>query len=798
MPRSGKDLPLVNRVIRAFAALGLAAALVTTAACDPDGDDSESDSSEGSAPTADPAPDESVRPLYAYVAHNDVVVMDGDRQIAQIAGDDPGPSLAWSEDARYLAVLQGGTLTVLDIENGRTSQLDCTSCTAMTIWDGRLVVSEPAAGAGYTFQLVTYALPALSGRQPLHADFPRPIPFWWKLAVAGDDLVAFGAENTGGARSSLDVYLVHADGSTVRVGRREYAGPTGFAYSPDSAYGGPRFAYASQGSSGACSATSRGVLVDPTDPVQPTETDADGVFHHPLVSDALDEFIDIWFGTDGALYATAHTRSCAYTSTGPAKDLIAPAVWRLEGTQWVPVDDRPLLSERVFGPGERVEITMNPNAPGPNGELWGTLRWVTADGSAVLSRSASLLSTPPYAADQPPAPVEEPDRAELAERYAPMIWIAKGEQLKPIDADRVIAESDLMFSNTPGCPDPVMSDESVDPERLASGGYVAHEQVDHCSQDGKEWVTDDGPAPANRDSIGFYLDIRDSAFGGDGNTAPVYVEFEDGKYLVYWFAYGRNNVTSGPVDDWDHEGDWERIGVRLDADNEPTASVYWTHGAPCSIPWTAAPKEGEHPIGFAATGTHATYPKAGHFRYQVIDRTSAGSRWETWRHAVFADEQPWWGYTGAWGTVGAGRHSTGPDGPTPGGNNLAATLDAQPCGDFGSDVPEAFYGDWRSQGPVDQPGWSTKYTAELTVYGGGESDQVGQSYYPGLECRGTLTLKHADDDQVVLAEQIRSDPRDTCVDQVTITLRADGDGLAYTARSGPFDKTLSRATLERR
>ena len=135
----------MNRVIRAVAALGLAAALVSTAACDPDDADSESDSSEASATTADPASSESVRPLYAYVARNDIIVMDGDLQIGQIAGQDPGPSLAWSDDARYLAVLQGATLTVLDIESGRTSQLDCASCTAMTIWDGRLIVSAEAA-----------------------------------------------------------------------------------------------------------------------------------------------------------------------------------------------------------------------------------------------------------------------------------------------------------------------------------------------------------------------------------------------------------------------------------------------------------------------------------------------------------------------------------------------------------------------------------------------------------------------------------------------------------------------------
>jgi hypothetical protein len=789
----------VNRVIRALVASGLAAALVATAAaCDPDSD-STSDSSEVSTtPTADPTANESVRPLYAYVAHNDIFVMDGDQQIGHIAGNDPGPSLAWSDDARYLAVLQGGVLTVLDIEAGQTSKLDCTSCSAMAIWGDRLVVSEAVPGGAFSYDLVSYALPDLSGRHPLGADFPRPVSYWWRLSVAGDDLVAFGAEESGGARSSLDIYLVHPDGSTERVGKREYAAPAGFAYSPDSAYGGPRFAYVSQASAGACAGKGRTLLVDPASPSSPTETDADEIFRHGLVSDALDEFIDVWFGTDGVLYATAHTRSCDYTASGPAKDLVPPGVWRLDGTQWVSVDDRPLLSERVFGPDERVEITMNPNAPGPNGELWGTLRWVTADGGAVLSRSASLISTPPYAADEPAAPVDEPDREELAERFAPMIWMAKGEQLQPIDADRIIAESDLMFSNTPGCPDPIVSDESVDPERLASGGYVAHEQIDHCSHDGKQWVTNDGPAPTSRDAIGFYLDIRDSAYGGDGTTAPVYVEFKDARYLVYWFAYGNNNVTSGPIDGFDHEGDWERMGVRLDANNEPTDTVYWTHGAPCSVPWPAAPKEGDHPIGFAAKGTHATYPKAGHFRYEVIDRTSAGTRWETWNGAEFADEQPWWGYTGAWGTVGPGKHSTGPDGPFPDGNNLAATLDARPCKDFGSDVPEAFYGDWRSQGPVDQPGSTTEYSAELTVYGGEDSDQVGQSYYPGLECRGALTLKDADDDKLVLIERIESDPRDTCVDKVTITLRPDGGGLSYAASSGFPDKTLSRATLERR
>ncbi|HYJ67777.1 MAG TPA: hypothetical protein VEX15_08950 [Nocardioidaceae bacterium] len=790
----------MNRVIKALVASGVTAALVATmAACDPDSD-STSGSSEGSTtPTADPAASESVQPIYAYVAHNEIFVMDGDHQIGHVDGDDPFPSLAWSDDARYLAVLQGGVLTVLDVESGQTSELDCTSCGAMTIWGDRLVVSEPAAGAGFAYDLVTYALPDLSGRQLLRADFPRPVGYWWKVSVAGDDLVAFGAEENGGARSSLDIYLVHPDGSTARVGKREYAGPAGFAYAADSAYGGPRFAYVSQTSGGVCTGESRALLVDPASPEGATETDATDVFHHPLISEAMDEFIDVWFGTDGMLYATAHTRSCEFSAGGYAKDLAPPGVWRLDGTQWVSVDDRPLLSERVFGPDERVEITMNPDAPGPNGELWGTLRWITADGATVLSRGASQISTPPYAADEPDAPVEEPDREELAERFAPMIWIAKGEELQPIDADRIIAESDLMFSNPGpgGCPDPIVSDESVDAQRLAAGGYVAYEQVNGC-QDGKRWVTNEGPAPMDRDQAGFYLDIRDAAFGGDGNTAPVYVEFKDGQYLVYWFAYGDNNATLGPVKDFDHEGDWERMGVRLDANNEPTDTVYWTHGAPCSVPWPAAPKDGEHPIGFAAKGTHATYPEAGRFRYEFVDRTSAGTRWETWTGAEFADEQPWWSYTGAWGTVGQGKHSTGPDGPSPDGNNLAAALDAQPCKEFGSDVPEAFYGHWRSQGPVDQPGSTTDYYAELTVYGGESSEQVGQSYYPGLECRGALTLKDADDDKLVLIEQIQSDPRDTCADKVTITLRPDEDGLAYTGTSGLIHKTSARAVLEPR
>jgi hypothetical protein len=105
---------------------------------------------------------------------------------------------------------------------------------------------------------------------------------------------------------------------------------------------------------------------------------------------------------------------------------------------------------------------------------------------------------------------------------------------------------------------------------------------------------------------------------------------------------------------------------------------------------------------------------------------------------------------------------------------------------------------WASEGPVDQPSSTSTYAAEFTLYGGEESDQVGQSFYPGLECRGALTLKSADDDKLVMVETIQSDPRDTCADEVAITLRPDGDRLSYIATSGHIRKVTAQASLEPR
>lgn len=111
-------------------------------------------------------------------------------------------------------------------------------------------------------------------------------------------------------------------------------------------------------------------------------------------------------------------------------------------------------------------------------------------------------------------------------------------------------------------------------------------------------------------------------------------------------------------------------------------------------------------------------------------------------------------------------------------------------------IDEHFIGKWHSPEPVDQPNSDTTYRVRLSIREGRIDQEVGDVFYPGLECGGTLTLKSADKDKLVLQEDITEDPGNTCLKQVTLTLTRSGDGLGYAfdAQSGE----QATAKLERR
>lgn len=78
-----------------------------------------------------------------------------------------------------------------------------------------------------------------------------------------------------------------------------------------------------------------------------------------------------------------------------------------------------------------------------------------------------------------------------------------------------------------------------------------------------------------------------------------------GAWLQYWFFYYYNDfprVTTG-----DHEGDWELIQVRVDAEGRPSAAVYANHGNGSKCAWAKMRPRGARPVVYVALGSHASY-----------------------------------------------------------------------------------------------------------------------------------------------------------------------------------------------
>lgn len=117
-----------------------------------------------------------------------------------------------------------------------------------------------------------------------------------------------------------------------------------------------------------------------------------------------------------------------------------------------------------------------------------------------------------------------------------------------------------------------------------------------------------------------------------------------------------------------HEGDWERITLYLDQAaplTKPPAHVaYYRHATNTFRKWQSVRKQGTHPLVFCAIGSHASLPSPGFGFIDVGDPN--GPRWETWKPengVLPIEDQPWYGFGGAWGRLGKVRDATGPLGP---------------------------------------------------------------------------------------------------------------------------------------
>lgn len=330
----------------------------------------------------------------------------------------------------------------------------------------------------------------------------------------------------------------------------------------------------------------------------------------------------------------------------------------------------------------------------------------------VAERAALSGQTP----EATPIPTRAPERT-----FAPLVSLHHAEPIAPGTAEDFVRRSRLLwaFRDCQARGRQLAAGLST-PAQWRDLGRDGFRQGARCGE-GDEYTTADLTRPFSRRTFsdrpdlvgreGFYLDLDDAARTPRMRTVaqgrqrvlkpvPVYFERHDelgddgitNVRITYWFFYPYSTPT-GQADatglKLGHEGDWERISVLTrrvgDASWVPLSVRFHEHNTSVDVPWARARKVADetgvvsHPRAYVAKGSHATYSHPGRFA-QLLRR---GGReilavrddaracvscplWYTWRSGMLVDaeQQPWYGFGGAWGVVGSASDFTGPLGPS--------------------------------------------------------------------------------------------------------------------------------------
>ena len=298
-------------------------------------------------------------------------------------------------------------------------------------------------------------------------------------------------------------------------------------------------------------------------------------------------------------------------------------------------------------------------------------------------------------------------RQPLWSKFAPLVRLHPGEQHYPTRAlGFFIRHSSFGWSNqSVADPPPLAGVGEVDARRLGAATlFSAYFWAGRYA-----WFHT-RPFDPNRWNLrerdGFFLelggrdaDLTEQAILRRGCTGaincvpdladvPVYYEVHRSRpngttVITYWMFYAFNSAFG----DYDHEGDWERVVVRLDANLQPFRVAYYQHScAPRRVAWNSLTKVddqgrpsagGTHPIVYSARGTHASYARVDAdlqrdncavpvipVRDHVCCNDGRSPEWRTWTLGANVRRQPWYGYGGAWGEVGESTNTTGPLGPS--------------------------------------------------------------------------------------------------------------------------------------
>ena len=232
------------------------------------------------------------------------------------------------------------------------------------------------------------------------------------------------------------------------------------------------------------------------------------------------------------------------------------------------------------------------------------------------------------------------ERAELAQRFSPILYLHPDEAFYPVSAEYAVAKSDLknIYSGT-SVNDPSASLLATITD--TNSGYYLDNRVGTINDEGiiEDFLTGSGAYPPV-----VYSRVTAQNYGGRG----VYA-------VQYFFYYPFNN---GPLNT--HEGDWETVMVVCDMAGEPIFAAYSQHLDGGTAPWELVDTVGHRTKVYVARGSHANYfrPYEGALGPAQDECSDSGRVLSPEDYGLVPIEsQSWLGFAGCWGDYG--RESSG-------------------------------------------------------------------------------------------------------------------------------------------
>ncbi|XP_019640456.1 PREDICTED: putative vacuolar protein sorting-associated protein TDA6 [Branchiostoma belcheri] len=251
-----------------------------------------------------------------------------------------------------------------------------------------------------------------------------------------------------------------------------------------------------------------------------------------------------------------------------------------------------------------------------------------------------------------PVPLTE----QIVKKYAPKVWLAKGETYNPSSVafhlqNVKVYDGNRAFSSTP----------STLPTCSVNCYMSSNQHLDEAS-----------------DRLPFFSGERVTS----SHQPPVYAVAKQitptTTDIFYWMFYPYNrgkrvcigvrilgSCVGGYSTFGHHVGDWEHMKIRLE-NGQPISIYVSAHDFGGEYYWDAASQtynkpgdivrtDGTHPVLYSAKGSHGLWSTPGTRTYKSIpinnklqDETSAGTAWDTWKNVPFTMHRPDGGYTGSW------------------------------------------------------------------------------------------------------------------------------------------------------